>query len=444
MLKLIIKRFLLIIIGIVLSLILLEFGLRLAGWTISSYQQYKNNKALKNKTQYTIMCLGESTTQNQYPVQLQEILDNKYPNKFSVIDCGFSAINLETILNFLDTNINKYNPNIAICMMGINDGFSSYNKLNLNLYNKKINLKVYKLLSLIFAHLKDLFIEKVVLANQNTEKNDINSAITKLKEKDFKAAEKILSYILKTNENNEQVYFYLIDLYYYFLDDKDKAYTLALDAINKNITRDRTFFYKIAIKYCISKNDIDKVKLFIKQMIYQEPYSVLNPDMYRFIESFLTEKEKHLLIKKFLEKENFSFLAIKETEVKNYLKAQEYFDKAEEIRLNFPNTETYNLYKLIVKKLIDNNIKVICMQYPIRNILSLQEQLKNESYYNILTFISNEKLFKDALMDKEYNEIFSDQFAGDFGHCTDLGNTMIAENVVNTLEKMLDLKEKSN
>ena len=72
-----IKKFLLIIIGIFLSLVFLECGLRFTGWTISSYQQYKNNKALRNKSQYTIICLGESTTAGQYPIQLQQILDKK-------------------------------------------------------------------------------------------------------------------------------------------------------------------------------------------------------------------------------------------------------------------------------------------------------------------------------------------------------------------------------
>ena len=116
-------------------------------------------------------------------------------------------------------------------------------------------------------------------------------------------------------------------------------------------------------------------------------------------------------------------------------------NKAEEIRLNFPNDEPYKLYKLIVKKLIDNNIKVICMQYPVRSVLPLQEQLKNESYYDKITFISNEQNFKDALMKHNYDDLFIDQFAGDFGHCTDLGNTMIAENIVNTLENILNLKK---
>ena len=76
------------------------------------------------------------------------------------------------------------------------------------------------------------------------------------------------------------------------------------------------------------------------------------------------------------------------------------------------------------------------MQYPVRSILPLQEQLKNESYYDKITFISNEKIFKDTLTKNNYDTIFNDQFAGDFGHCTDLGNTLIAENVVHTLEKM--------
>ena len=81
------------------------------------------------------------------------------------------------------------------------------------------------------------------------------------------------------------------------------------------------------------------------------------------------------------------------------------------------------------------------MQYPVRSILPLQEQLKNEPYYDKITFISNEKLFKDALMKKNYDDLFIDQFAMDFGHCSDLGNTMIAENIVNTLEKILNLKQ---
>ena len=44
------------------------------------------------------------------------------------------------------------------------------------------------------------------------------------------------------------------------------------------------------------------------------------------------------------------------------------------------------------------------MQYPVRSIIPLEEQLKKESYYDKLVFVSNEKLFKKALMKKNYDE----------------------------------------
>ncbi|MBR3628714.1 MAG: hypothetical protein IKN42_07750, partial [Elusimicrobia bacterium] len=149
--KLFLKRLLLIIIGIFFSLIVLECGLRLTGLTVSFYKQYKNDKILKNKSKYTIMCLGESTTDGQYPKQLQQMLNEKYPNKFSVIDCGIYATKLEIILSLLDDNINKYKPDIAICMMGINNGltdFLHFINIENNDYIKKsknINFKFYKL-----------------------------------------------------------------------------------------------------------------------------------------------------------------------------------------------------------------------------------------------------------------------------------------------------------
>ena len=68
MIRNIIKRVLLIFVCIFLSLILLECGLRLAGFASFQYQRYKNNKVLRQKKQYTIMCLGESTTAGQYPI----------------------------------------------------------------------------------------------------------------------------------------------------------------------------------------------------------------------------------------------------------------------------------------------------------------------------------------------------------------------------------------
>lgn len=467
MLKVIIKRFLLIIIGILLSLIFLECGLRLAGWTISSYQQYKNNKALRNKSQYTIMCLGESTTFRQYPFQLQQILDEKYPDKFSIIDCGITGTNLETILELLDNNINKYNPNIVICMMGINNEFVDLNNENVNINNtnyfnksKNVNLKILKLYILLKQHLTDLLQKKnfVFAENISTENNSLFEYAMNLKsERKFTEATKILKKILQNNPNDEIAFNELCFLYYdcNALNEQEIGYKMAIEGLNKNFNYGKDRYYQVLFqKYEIYKDTIkDNIydfKYYINKAINEELDLLLGNDnmafysVYLSIKDYLTNEQKRKILRKLMTNKNddkyYGFLAINAIEQKDYQKANDYFAKAEEIRLNFPNLQTYNLYKRIIKKLTDNNIKVICMQYPIRNIKTLQEQLKDEYYYDKLTFISNEKIFKDALTKQNYSEIFFDQFAGDFGHCTNLGNTMIAEQVVNILENLLDYK----
>lgn len=454
--KLFLKSFLLIIIGVILSLIILECGLRIAGWTIFSYQQYKNNKALRNKSQYTIMCLGESTTQGQYPVQLQQILNKKYPNKFSIIDCGFSGTNLENILNLLDNNIDKYKPNITICMMGINNGLTNKSIDTDNIeYVKKsnsTNFKIYKLYMLIKEHLKVLLQNNSLFAETlNTQ--DVSS-LCNLSNKyywsgNYKKAKEISEQILQIDPLNEEALYLLVTLYFYHLEQNTenlmKAYELSLNAIDNNISFNRPKFYIICINYCV-KNNIKIDSLLEKLLNDNFDMKFLNStlELYRLVKNDLSKEQLNTFKEKILSQNDemsIAFNAIDFLEKKNYLKFQEYFNKAEEIRLNFPNDNTYNLYKLIIRKLVDNNIKVLCMQYPIRSILPLQEQLKNEPYYDKITFISNKKIFKQALINKRFDDLFIDQFAGDFGHCTDLGNTMIAENVVKTLENILNLKQ---
>ena len=120
--KIFFKSFL-IIFGLFLGLLLCELLIWAAGFAVLNCQKYKNDKIFAANTQYTILCIGESTTFEQYPKQLQERLDKKYPNKFSVIDCGVPGISLAMISQNIDKYIKKYNPDIAICMMGINETF---------------------------------------------------------------------------------------------------------------------------------------------------------------------------------------------------------------------------------------------------------------------------------------------------------------------------------
>ncbi len=50
-------------------------------------------------------------------------------------------------------------------------------------------------------------------------------------------------------------------------------------------------------------------------------------------------------------------------------------------------------------------------------------------------FVDNERLFKEAVTQASYREYFTDMFGGDFGHCTEKGNRLLAENIASTILK---------
>ncbi|MDD5080210.1 MAG: tetratricopeptide repeat protein [Candidatus Omnitrophica bacterium] len=115
-----------VIFGLFLSFILVEAGLRLAGYASLSLQERRNRVSARQKWTYRILCVGESTTfvggVCSYPAQLRWILNQRGIGvKFSVINKGVPGINTSGILGDLEFNIEKYAPDMVISMMGIND-----------------------------------------------------------------------------------------------------------------------------------------------------------------------------------------------------------------------------------------------------------------------------------------------------------------------------------
>lgn len=420
-----------------------------AGFVISSIQNHKNDKVLKGKFQYTVMCLGESTTSQAYPWELQKILDKKYPGKFSVIDCGVPAVKLDFILKNIDGNIDKYKPDIAVCMMGINNGFVSFNE-NEKKSNQKIeNFKLYKLYKLLKEHLKASLKIKEAYAD-NTEQLNTDYAYQLYFQKKYSASAKICEKILEIRKNDYNLYSFLAMLYFYHLNKKDYAYEMASDIIktNKQVSDYwKQIIYEILIEHNIkNRKDIKSAKHFINLLV-NDANVLLSEMLYLGIKDYMTSEQKTRFANKMYFYKNaldhyYGAVAVEMTEKKDYEKAEEYFKIAENLRIEYPNIRANEIYKQILKKLTDKNIKVICMQYPVRNVELLKNMLKNESYYKEIEFISNEKNFKDLLKKKKFNEIFTDQFAGDFGHYTQEGSVLIAENVTAVLEKIINCKNK--
>jgi hypothetical protein len=439
----IIQKILLIISGILIALIILELSLQTAGFVASSYQRYRNNQALKNKSEYKIMCLGESTTYGGYPKELQNMLNQKYPNKFTVIDCGVPGNNLDNILSQLDINIAKYNPDFAICMMGINDGFISLstNKPELETKpepepeRKKISyLKTYELYHLLRKHI-------ILILQTNF---DAYYVLKLYCQKKYSYAELVCEKILESPQNDYSLASFLAMVQYDHLDKRDCAYRAASDIIENNKkldNRSKNIVYRIVIDYNLQNKNNALMQKYIDKLINDDNV-FFDAKLYGFIKDFINLNQKKEFFNKMAKFEEsldqcYGIRAIESMDKKDYKKAEEYFAKAEEVRLKYPREQTYNLYKLIVDKLVDNNIKVLSMQYPVRSIKPLKQMLKNEEYYDRIIFINNENNFKDLLKTKQFKEVFEDQFAGDFGHYKQDGSVLIAENVIARLEKII-------
>lgn len=92
----------------------------------------------------------------------------------------------------------------------------------------------------------------------------------------------------------------------------------------------------------------------------------------------------------------------------------------------------------------ENNIQLVCMQYPQRPLKALQSIFPEHLREKII-FVDNEKTFKKALEQHEYHEIFIDAFAGNLGHCTQKGCDLMVENIIAAIgdefEKPLNKKE---
>lgn len=110
--------------------------------------------------------------------------------------------------------------------------------------------------------------------------------------------------------------------------------------------------------------------------------------------------------------------------------AKGYFQKSAQHRVGEYYPATLVNYSLILDKILSRHIKVIVMQYPLKDINPLKAYLGQR---NGVIFVENRQNFKQALNQGGYGRYFKDNFAGDFGHCTREGNELIARNLVQVI-----------
>jgi len=109
-----------------------------------------------------------------------------------------------------------------------------------------------------------------------------------------------------------------------------------------------------------------------------------------------------------------------------------YSQKISEIDAGWYPPVTIQNYQILKNTVTNKGIKLVSMQYPVRSVESLKKIFKSKEG---LVFVDNEQIFKEAIARENYDKYFTDNFGGDFGHCTIKCNRLLAENVANVILK---------
>lgn len=448
------KKFCLVLLGIIIAFAVTEIFLQTASFYFEKIKKAEQNFAFKTKDSITVLCLGESTTDGQWPKFLEEELKKRNLNKkFVIIDKGVKATNTSVIIKNVPDYILRYKPDIIVSMMGINDGNSDVMKI------KKFPLKIFKLIYLIKRHLSLKKEEKNFSALKSFDLL-FSAAVQCYNENKYDEAVIVLKSLLKTYPQNSIKTVKLLARSYVnraylngYESDKGKAdIKEAEKAVLSAIEKDKYFDINL-ILFVLSKAENkdmikklfppDNIKLF-KRLYAKDPWAFIS-----HVRCFLDLKMYDLA--KIVDEISYDNADINDDIIYkdrvigsnatalirngNFKKADKYFKLQKKVLQESTLQITVDNYNKLYDICRQNSIKLVAMQYPVRPTGTLKIIFSDKPD---VSFVDNEQRFKKLLKEKTLEEIFTDLFAGDFGHCTDLGNAVIASNVADAIKSLLN------
>jgi tetratricopeptide (TPR) repeat protein len=104
--------------------------------------------------------------------------------------------------------------------------------------------------------------------------------------------------------------------------------------------------------------------------------------------------------------------------------------RADSLRSRYYPPVTLENFRKLRRVLAEREIDLICAQYPLRSLEPLRRVFNDPTG---VIWVDNQRSFADALREHPYDSLFTDRFAGDFGHCTEAGNRILAENVATAI-----------
>jgi hypothetical protein len=415
---------------VVLSLVLvgaLECGLRLAGATVYNPQDLKNNENRKANASLRVLTLGESTTADwqeakgavAWPRQLEDKLREKGIDA-RVFNVARVAVSTFTLKHELRENIEKFRPHLVISMMGVNDHPNILIKWPDDGSFWR-NLRVVKLFFTFFGRSK-IFPSSFQL-NRNSELVEywrlgqrreffdlLEIQLAKLTNEIEKA--RYLAWLAREIRPRQTRDWSVYQDYINLL-QRSLGYHFAVEAVTYQLANALFQFPKRpeAVSSCLELGQS------VVEHEIELPEHVVNAFLGCAAKSPNPEKWQSVLAK-----------------------------MGQSVTIGQPpqNPTAVN-YRDIASVLRGYGVPFFAMQYPLTSIEGIKNHFRLEPEsdeifepYTGIRFLENDDNFSQALSQYGWDALFIDAFAGDFGHTTHLGHTLIAETALQAVIEYLE------
>lgn len=403
------QRVALVVFGLVLALVALEVTLRAAG-TIATWQMERRNAAGHDTgTVVNVLCLGESTTalggDDSYPARLQLLLDARAGRgRFHVVNAGVPGITTAVVLERLPALLERWRPAIVVTMLGINDGLMDPDHPGGARLPAFTGLKVAKLAHLAWLHVRAAW-------DQWRERRAISAPVARAREQatrgDRAGAEATLVAALHDTPGDVEAAYLLAVVR--FADGRfADARTVLEDARKAGAHDDRIDRTILQARIAAAGVAFEQRRLDEAQQELEAVLPLVPKDDVQTTSTVL------------------GLLVAVDTVRGDTAAAERRRRELESRRAGAWLASTEDNYRAIVRQLLASGITPIAVQYPMRSVAQLQALL---SGIDGVRFVDSTPAFRAALAHGPWSALFTDAFAGDFGHFTSGGAQLLAEQV---------------
>lgn len=425
------------------------------------YKRSDSRLVSTDSSEKIILCLGESTTafglNDSYPSILQNLIDRKIgAHKYRVINQGVPGTSLAEVSWRLPQLIKRYHPNIIISMLGINDvlHFRQHG-------NRHSSIKILQVIYWLTDYIEDHI---SLLKFSDTDEQMISMgldlevpapdrhAFSLYQQRQYAEASHELVEIIKTTAPS-RVTFWLAAQSYLNAGDISKSLIYFRKFLNIGDRAANAVLIAWSLQYStnISNQDILDFSTEILKPVSLASTAELQVKADYLLGRIYRQKKDYFTSSKYFSEadhlspcESLVYYGMKSTLaesgtpdlVQNWNnhcsslnKTFNYAASAAKFALT---SEAIDSYKKISEIIAQNHIAHIVMQYPLLDTQKIQAYL---AAYPDIVYISNEDNFRTQLSQHTYTELFTDRFAGLFGHATRLGNSVLAQNIFSTLEQ---------